>query len=657
MHVVTTSRVYKGKTYRSHLLRRSYREDGKVKKQTIANLTSLGDDVVNLIRKALRGEHVAPVHEVFEAIASPHHGHVQAVLLAMRRLGFQDIIASRPSRQRDLVVAMVVAQILEPDSKLATTRWWHVTTLPAMLGVTDADEDALYDAMDWLLEAQARIEKKLAARHLDNDGLALYDLTSSYFEGVTCPLAALGHNRDGKKGKLQVNYGVLTNSRGIPVAVSVFEGNTGDPKTLLPQVDKLREDFGIERFVLVGDRGMITQKQVDALRQLDAIDWITALRPEAIKKLVANGALQMGLFDERNLFELTHPDFPGERMVACRNPELAKRRANKRKSLLDATTGELEKVRAMIGRGRLRGKDVIGTRVRKVLGKYKVGQHYKLDIRDDGFDFEIDLQKMLAQTMRNAGDKPQLASKRRERHERHIEAIAEQLDKIRQRIVRGRLHGKDAIGVRVGKVINKYKVAKHYKLDIRDDGFDFEVDQEKVAAEAALDGIYVVRTSVAQVRLSAQDVVRSYKLLGQVERAFRSMKSIDLHVRPIRHRLVDRVRAHIFLCMLAYYVQWHMLEAWRPLLFCDEDQQAKDTRDPVAPAKRSEAALRKVRTKTLEDGSEVHSFQTLLKHLSSIVRNVCRVPDSGPDAPTFNVVTTPNAKQQRAYDLLESITA
>ena len=355
----------------------------------------------------------------------------------------------------------------------------------------------------------------------------------------------------------------------MPISVSVFKGNTGDPKTLLPQVDKVRERFGIERFVLVGDRGMITQKQVDALRHIEGVDWIAALRPEAIRKLLDSGALQMDLFDERNLFELTHPDFLGERLMACRNPDLAKRRAEKRNSLLEATRNELQTVRRMVERGRLRGQD--------------------------------------------------------------------------------------DIGVRIGKVVNKYKVAKHFTLDIREDSFDFQVDHDKVAAEAALDGLYVVRTSLCAQRISANDTVRSYKLLSKVERAFRSMKSIDLSVRPIHHHLETRVRAHIFLCMLAYYVQWHMLEAWRALLFCDEDQLAKHTRDPVAPAKRSKSALRKVHTRTLEDGSDAHSFRTLLKRLSAIVRNTCRVPDAPPGSLTFELVTTPDAKQQRALDLLQQI--
>jgi hypothetical protein len=553
------------------LLREGYRERGKVKNRTLANLSHWPAEQVELLRRVLRGERLAPVDQLFEAVASPHHGHVQAVRLAMQRLAFEPLIASRPSRERALVVAMVAARILEPDSKLATTRWWHTTTLPADLGVADADEDDLYAAMDWLLERQARIERKLAARHLQEGGLVLYDLTSSYFEGSTCPLAAFGHDRDGKKGKLQVNYGLLTDARGCPVAVSVFKGNTGDPKTLLPHVERVRADFGIEHLVLVGDRGMISQTQITALKGLPGVDWITALKTGAIRELVAGGHLQLGLFDERNLFALHHPDFPGERLVACRNPELATLRARKRQALLEATRKELERVRGMVARGRLRGQD--------------------------------------------------------------------------------------AIGVRVGKVINKYKVAKHFRLTIRDDGLDFQLDEAQVAAEAALDGLYVIRTSVPPERLGPEDAVRSYKLLSQVERAFRSLKTVDLKVRPIHHRIEPRVRAHIFLCMLAYYVEWYMLEAWRPLLFADEDQPAKQTRDPVAPAERSEAAWRKVHAKVLDDGTVVHSFRTLLKELSGIVRNVCRRRGAGSDEPTFAVLTTPNPKQQRAYELLETITA
>jgi hypothetical protein len=551
------------------LLREGYREGGQVKNRTLANLSHWPLAKVELLRRVLRDEPLAPVDTLVEIVASAHHGHVQAVRTTMQRLGFDTLIASRPVRERALVVAMVAARILEPDSKLATTRWWHTTTLPASLGVGDADEDALYEAMDWLLERQAGIERKLATRHLRAGGFVLYDLTSSYFEGTTCPLAAFGHNRDGKKGKLQVNYGLLTDGRGCPVAVSVFKGNTGDAPTLLPAVQRVRERFGIEQLVVVGDRGMISQTQITTLKRLEGVDWITALKTGALRDLVADGHVQLGLFDEHNLFELTHPDFPGERLVACRNPELAKLRAHKRQALLAATVKELDKVKGMVARGTLKGRD--------------------------------------------------------------------------------------AIGVRVGKVVNKYKVAKHVRLEIHDDRFAFQIDEARVAAEAALDGIYVIRTSVPSERLDAADAVRHYKRLSDVERAFRSLKTIDLKVRPIRHRLEERVRAHIFLCMLAYYVEWHMREAWRPLLFSDEDQAAKQIRDPVAPAKRSAPALRKVHTRVLDDGTPVHSFQTLLKQLSSIVRNVCRPRSVGPAAPTFDIVTTPSPTQQRAYDLLKTI--
>ena len=345
VHVVTTTRHYKGRVYHSHLLRRSYREGGRVKKETVANLTRLGDDIVELIRTALRGTRFAAADEVFAVESSRHHGHVAAVLEAMKRLGFERLLAARPSRERDLVVAMVAARILEPGSKLATTRSWHTTTLPELLGVAGADEQDLYGAMDWLVARQGRIEKKLAVRHLVEGGRVLYDLTSSYFEGSTCPLAAFGHNRDGKKGLLQVNYGLLTDDRGCPVAVAVFEGNTADPKTLLPQVEKVRDQFGIGEMVLVGDRGMISQKQIEEIKGRAGVEWITALRTGAIRKLVDGKTIQLGLFDERNLFEFTHPDYPGERLVACRNPELAQRRAHKRQALMEVTGKELEKVR------------------------------------------------------------------------------------------------------------------------------------------------------------------------------------------------------------------------------------------------------------------------------------------------------------------------
>lgn len=551
------------------LLRQSYREGKKVKKRTLANLSSLSMDQVESIRRVLKGEKLAPVEEMLTIERSRHHGHVQAVLETMKRLGFEHLLNSRPSRERDRVMAMVAARVLEPHSKLATTRWWHDTTLPVELGVETADEDELYAVMDWLLERQGVIEQKLAARHLSEGSVVLYDLSSSYFEGSTCPLAALGHNRDGKKGKLQVNYGLLTDPRGCPVAVQVFEGNCGDPKTLLPQVEKVKQSFGVERMVLVGDRGMISQKQIDVLKEEKGVDWVTALRTATLKKLVEDRSIRPELFDERNLFEFTHPDYPGERMVACRNPFLARLRAHKREELLQATVEELTKVQGMAGRGRLKGAD--------------------------------------------------------------------------------------QIGLRVGKVLNKYKVGKHFDLAIEEDRFTFEVNDERVQAEAVLDGIYVVRTSVPSSVLDSAETVRTYKGLSQVEQAFRTLKSVDLLVRPIRHRTENRVRAHIFLCMLSYYVRWHMLQAWRPLLFADEELEFKTTRDPVAPAQRSPSAQAKAKTKQLEDGSPAHSFGTLLRSLSTIVRNDCRSPGAPEEAPLFQLTTTPTPDQQRALDLLRTL--
>jgi len=551
------------------LLRESYREGKKVKKRTLANLSKLPIDRVNLLRRVLKGEQLLPVDSLFDVSSSQHHGHVQAVRMAMRRLHFEDLIATQHTRERDLVVAMVAARILQPESKLATTRWWGATTLADDLHVVDATEDDLYQAMDWLVKRQGRIEKKLAARHLKEGGLVLYDLSSSYFEGEACPLAARGHNRDGKKGKLQVNYGLLTDPRGCPVSVSVHSGDTGDPTTLMPQVKKVKEQFKVNDLVLVGDRGMISQKQVDKLKGIKDIDWITALRSGQIRKLMEDGTIKMSLFDERNLFEFTHPNFPLERLVVCRNPLMAERRARTRMSLIAATVKELEKVKGMVARGKLKAKD--------------------------------------------------------------------------------------KIGVRVGKVVNKYKVAKHFELKISKGRFSYRFLEEKVAAEAALDGLYVIRTSLSKERMDEADVIRSYKQLSNVEQAFRSFKGIDLKVRPIYHHLEDRVRAHIFLCMLAYYVEWHMKEAWRELLFSDEDQGAKKTRDPVAPAKRSATALEKVHSKTLADDTKAHSFHTLLTDLSTIVRNTCCRKEGEPDEPSFTMTTTPNAKQKRALDLIDTI--
>lgn len=551
------------------LLRESYREGAKVHKRTLANLSSWSLAQVEAMRAVLRGEELRPIAQCFEITASRSHGHVQAIIVAMQRLGFASLIAAKPGRERDLVLAMVAARILAPSPKLATTRWWHTTTLAEDCGVADASEDDLYAAMDWLLQRQERIQKKLAARHLHAGGLVLYDLSSSYFEGTTCPLAKRGYSRDGKHGTLQVNYGLLTDARGCPVAVSVHEGNTADSTTFMPEVQRLRQDFGIERMVMVGDRGMISQTAIDEMREADGIGWITALKSVSIRALIEQGQLQLGLFDERNLLELSSPDYPGERLVACRNPELARLRAHKREALLCATEKNLAKIAA--------------------------------------------------------------------------------------RVAATKLAGQAAIGVRVGKIVNQYKVAKHFQLTIGETAFSFRRQPDSIAAEAALDGLYIIRTSVLATQMAAADCVRNYKSLANVERAFRSLKTIDLKVRPIHHHLADRVRAHIFLCLLAYYVEWHLREAWRELMFADPDQQAKATRDPVAPAKRSKAALAKIASKHLDDGTPAHSFCTLLAELGTIVRNTCRTPSTGPDAPTFNVLTTPNPKQTRILALVQTI--
>jgi len=554
----------------TYLLRESYREGKKVRKRTLANLSALSDEQIEAIRAVLSGQSVRPVEQLWETTRSRSHGAVQAVRVAMQRLGFESLIASRASRERDAVCAMVAARIIVPHTKLATTRWWHTTTLAEEYGVVQADETDLYAAMDWLLERQGAIQKKLAARHLSEGALALYDLSSSYFEGNCCPLAKIGYSRDGKRNTPQVNYGLLTTRAGCPVAISVYEGNTADATTLMPQVNQLRKEFGLERLVLVGDRGMISHKAIDALRSLDGLAWITALKSTQIRALVEGGALQLGLFDERNLFEFSHPDFPGERLMACRNVDLGKLRSHKREALLEATEKELEKVRA--------------------------------------------------------------------------------------RIESGSLAGRDKIGVRVGKVVNKYKVGKHFELTIKDTGFEFQRAEKQIAAEAALDGIYVIRTSVAKKQMTSAEAVRSYKALAEVERAFRSMKTIDLHIRPIHHHLESRVRAHIFLCMLAYHVEWHMREAWRELMFADENLERKKHRDPVAAAKRSEECLEKVATRTLKDGSQVHSFRTLLEELSTIVRNTCQARLARRSGSTFQMTTTPNPAQHRALQLLQTIT-
>ncbi|RCN56828.1 IS1634 family transposase [Acidiferrobacter thiooxydans] len=564
------------------LLRESYREGKKVKKRTIANLSHLPMPQIELLRAVFQGADLQPAGLGFVVERSQPHGHVEAVQRMMERLGLASLISAKPCRERDIVLALIASRILSPHTKLATTRWWHTTTLADEGGVADVDEQDCYAAMDWLLARQDRIQKKLAARHLKADGLVLYDLSSSYFEGTTghaagnaCPLAQRGYSRDGRRGTLQVNYGLMTDDRGCPVAVTVHEGNTADPTTLMPEITRLKEDFGIRQFVMVGDRGMISSTAIATLRDHGGIDWITALKSASIRALVEDQTIQPDLslpaawlVDERNLAEFQHPDYPGERLVACRNPELAKLRAHKREDLLQATEEALRTIQTRVGAGRLTGQD--------------------------------------------------------------------------------------KIGVAVGRVVNRYKVAKHFTLTLTDTTLTFTRKEDAIAAEAALDGIYIIRTSVKAERLDSASCVRHYKSLSQVERAFRSLKTVDLKVRPIHHRLSDRVRAHIFLCMLAYYVEWHLKAAWRELLFADEDQAAKTTRDPVAPAERSAGAKAKIARRHHADGTPIHSFQTLLTELATIVRNTCRT-SAEDDAPTFTVTTRPNPLQARAMELIDTL--
>jgi transposase len=558
------------------LLRESYREDGKVKTRTLANITHLGAAKIEALRRALAGSLPAaasPLPDSFHITRSLPHGHVAAVLGCLRDRELDSILDPVASRQRDLVIAMIVARILEPASKLATARGLHSDTLHHSLGevldLDSADETELYQAMDWLLPQQARIEQELAKRHLSHGGLVLYDLTSTYFEGRHCPLGRLGHSRDDKSGKLQIVFGLLTNAAGCPVAVEIFEGNTGDPKTVAAQVKKLRERFGLSDVVLVGDRGMITSARIrEDLPSSQGIQWISALRASQIQKLATGGHLQMSLFDQTDLVEIAHPDFPGERLIACFNPLLAEERARKRPDLLAATERQLDKIVA--------------------------------------------------------------ATKRRKRP----------------------LRGKQNIGLRAGKILNRYKMGKHFQLRIEDDSFHYERKTANIEREQSLDGIYVIRTSVPKEALSSQQVVASYKSLSGVERAFRSLKSVDLHVRPIHHRLPDRVRAHILLCMLAYYVEWHMRQRLAPMLFDDDDKSQAQAarRSIVAPAQRSAAARRKAFTKQTADGLPVHSFQTLLADLATIVKN--RIHPADKSIPTFDMLTQPTAIQQRALDLL-----
>jgi hypothetical protein len=556
------------------LLRESFREGNTVRKRTLANLSSWPPELVEGLQTLLRGgTAVKQLRDAFDIVRSRPHGHVAAVLGTLRHLDLERIIDPNPSPQRDLVVAMIVARLLDPRSKLATARGLNAETLAhtlgEALGLQAATADDLYDAMDWLFERQERIEKQLAARHLADGSLVLCDVTSTYFEGRTCPLAHLGYSRDDKRGTLQIVFGLFCDRAGCPVAVEVFDGNTADPMTVAPQIAKLRQRFGLSRIVLVGDRGLLTEARMrDELQPVAGLDWITALRSSAIQQLVSTGALQLSLFDQRDLAQITSPDYPGERLVVCKNPLLAAERARKRADLLHATERELEKIVT--------------------------------------------------------------ATQRPKR----------------------RLKGQDKMGLRVGRVLQRFKMAKHFQVTITEAEFPYGRDEARIAQEAALDGVYIIRTSVPDTTLDAKDTVRAYKALSEVERAFRSYKTVDLRVRPIYHYLAHRVRAHVLLCMLAYYVEWHMRQALAPMLFDDDDKAAAEAQraSVVAPAQPSAKARRKASRPRTDAGEPVHSFQTLLADLATIVKN--RIEPKIAGAQPFDQVTRPTPLQQQMLDLL-----
>jgi hypothetical protein len=561
----------------AYLLRETYREDGKVKKRTLANITHWPVAKIEALRQLLREE--MPCSDRPRGLAllrSLPHGHVAAALGVLRKLGLDRLLSQggrQPAREVALCIAMMVARVIDPASKLATARLLDEATasssLGAALGLGTVDEQALYRALDWLVGQQERIEKALAQRHLKNGTLVLYDVTSTYFEGRTCPLARFGYNRDGKSGKLQIVFGLLCTTEGCPVAVQVFEGNVGDPSTLASQISKLKERFSLDRVVLIGDRGMITEARLDETIKPAGLDWITALRAPAIRGLAEAGAIQLSLFDERDLAEITAPEYPNERLIVCRNPLLADERARKRRELLDATENKLAAIQARVRRSK----------------------------------------------------KP--------------------------------LRGKDKIGLAIGRVINHYKMAKHFVLSIADDDVTFTRNAAGIDAEAALDGVYVLRTNVSSAALDATATVRSYKQLAEVERAFRSLKTVDLEVRPIHHRRPDRVRAHVLLCMLAYYLEWHMRQALKPVLFDDHDKAAADAARAsiVAKAKRSTAAERKVHARRTDDGLPVHSFRSLIGDLATVTRNTMAMADQR-DA-TFVLYPQLTPVQAKAFQLLD----
>jgi hypothetical protein len=564
MHVSTTTRRSGENEYTATLLRRSYRQDGKVKKETLANLSHLPVEAIDAIRAVLAGETLMNVKDAFEIERSLPAGHVNAALAMARRLELPKLLDRSPCRERDLCVAMILGRVICPGSKLGTVRTLGQSTLASELGVAGADEDDLYAAMDWLLERQKQVEDRLAARHLRDGEMVLYDVSSSYFEGRTCPLGKLGYSRDGKRGLPQIIYGLLCDTDGRPVAVEVFSGELHDDKTLPAQVTKLQDRFGLSRVVVVADRGMVTKANIEILTQTPGVDWITALKAPTIKKLARSGIFQPSLFDEQNLGEITDPhEFPGERLIVCRNPLVGAQRARKREELLAAT--------------------------------------------------ETDLAQ------------------------------------IAHRVEHGTLSGADKIGLAVGPALKRYRMKKHFLITITDTTFTYSRKSEEIAAEAALDGFYILRTSLTETDLAAGDVVRAYKNLEQAERAFGSFKGPELQIRPIHHHLEDRVRAHVLICMLGYYLTWHLKAAWKPLLFTDEDRPSSP--DPVAKAVRSPAAQQKAQTKRTTTGEPAHSYRTLLAELATQTRNTTRL--HGHTA-TFEKLTQPTALQARALELAMS---
>jgi transposase len=568
MHVAKIERKHGERTYVSYLVRQSYRVEGKVKHRTLANLSHLPRRLIDVIDRSLRGETFLGSDEALRTLGSKPHGHVEAILTTCDKLDVENLLGSKPSRQRSLILALLVQRLLFPCSKLASLRHWQSTTLADELDVADASSTALYQALDWLLARQRTIEQKLAARHLAEGGVVLYDVSSSYYEGRTCPLAHHGHDRDGKKGLPIIVYGLLTDCGGRPVALDVYAGNTADSKTVPDQIVKVRERFGLRRVILVGDRGMLTQTQIDTLRKYPGLGWISALRSEAIGKLLEEGVLYHKLFEPTPLAEIAAPAYPGERLVACYNAALAKERSDKRQRLLAAT--------------------------------------------------EVNLKRLAAEVAR--------------RTKKPLSAVQ--------------------IAVKVGKRIGQYKMAKHFELQIADGSFSWSRNAASIAQEEQLDGIYVIRTSAAAADLGAAECVRTYKSLALVERAFRCLKGLDLLVRPIRHRVDPRVRAHLLLCMLAYYVEWHMRKALKPLLYEDEElERLRPQRDPVLPARASESAQAKKKTHKTAEGFVVQDFRSLLAHLGT--RSLVTYQVGGPAGQaTFQQLSEPDALQAEALRLL-----